>query len=406
MIFLSIGSFAGDVSEKISFTDVNPETESGKAIMKLAEAGIVSGNGDGTFAPQRGITRAELCKMINNIKNFTEEDTTAFSDVTADNWYYSHVKIAKKAGYINGFEDGTFRGDQNVTREQVCAILVRVLGLYDLGLPVTISDTVSPWAENYVKTVIANTLIKLEDGNKFRATEDMTREELAVPLANFVIESTGDATVPDDKNETNKEDKKEENKGTGSLGGSSSGNSSSNKNNKDDKEDEGETGEIPDEGETGEIPDDGETGEIPDDGEIGDIPGDEGGDDAPVEEEVFDEEKQNEVVTKLTSLLEELDYIATLPWIEFTSDENEILVIIKDVVGKTISDAEDGKWIYVEDYVLKTYNSEVMTTRSMYEALEEAGEAEAFKDKLGELPLYLVEYLADTMFGIDIKQHI
>lgn len=377
MIFSSFASFAENTAEKISFTDVNPETETGKAIMKLADAGIINGNGDGTFAPKRCVTRAELCKMINNIKNYTEEDLTSFSDVTTDKWYYSHVKIAKKAGYINGFEDGTFRGEEYVTREQACAILVRVLGLYDLGLPVTISDAVSPWAENYVKTVVSNTLMKLEEGNLFRATEAMTREELSVPLANFVIVTPEDVIVPDDKKDTEKDDKKEENKDAESTGGSSSGGSSSNKDNKDDEEDEGESGFAPDDGEEGGI-----------------------------EEEVFDEAKQNEIVEKLGKLLEELDYIATLPWVEFTDSENEILVIIKDVVGKTLKDAQDGKWIYVEDYVLKTYNSEVMTTRSMYEALEEKGESEAFKDKLGELPLYLIEYLADTMFGVDIKQHI
>jgi len=377
MIFSSFASFAENTAEKISFIDVNPETETGKAIMKLAEAGIVNGNGDGTFTPKRCVTRAELCKMINNIKKYTEEDSTSFSDVTTDKWYYSHVKIAKKAGYINGFEDGTFRGEEYVTREQACAILVRVLGLYDLGLPVTISDAVSPWAENYVKTVVSNTLMKLEEGNLFRATEAMTREELSVPLANFVIVTPEDVIVPDDKKDTEKDDKKEENKDAVSTGGSSSGGSSSNKDNKDDEEDEGESGFAPDDGEDGDI-----------------------------EEEVFDEAKQNEIVEKLGKLLEELDYIATLPWVEFTDSENEILVIIKDVVGKTLKDAQDGKWIYVEDYVLKTYNSQVMTTRSMYKALEEKGEAEAFKDKLGELPLYLIEYLADTMFGVDIKQHI
>ena len=37
-------------------------------------------------------------RSINNIKNFTEEDATVFPDVTSDKWYYSHVKIAKKAG--------------------------------------------------------------------------------------------------------------------------------------------------------------------------------------------------------------------------------------------------------------------------------------------------------------------
>ena len=144
---------------QVSFSDVDANSMQGKAINILAAAGIVSGNGDGTFAPNRGVSRAELCKMVNNIYGYTQEDETGFSDVTPDKWYYSHVKIAKKAGYINGFEDGTFRGDSPVTREQACAIVVRVAGIYDLGIPVTIADPVSPWAEGYVKTIIANQLI-------------------------------------------------------------------------------------------------------------------------------------------------------------------------------------------------------------------------------------------------------
>ena len=170
----------------VNFTDVQADSAQGKAIYILAAAGIVNGNGDGTFAPDRGVTRAELCKMVNNIYGYTAEDETAFSDVTPDKWYYSHVKIAKKAGYITGFEDGTFRGDTPVTREQACAIVVRVAGIYDLGLPITIADAVSPWAEGYVKTIIANQLMQLEEGNRFRATEPMTRGELSIPLSNFV----------------------------------------------------------------------------------------------------------------------------------------------------------------------------------------------------------------------------
>lgn len=366
MILSSLISFA-DTPKASSFTDVDSSTEVGKAILKLANAGIVNGNGDGTFAPQRSVTRAELCKMINNIKNYTEEADTAFSDVTSDKWYFSHVKIAKKAGYINGFEDGTFRGDQYVTREQACAILVRVLGLYDLGLPVAISDAVSPWAENYVKTVITNTIIPLEDGNVFRATMNMTRAELAVPLANFVIVTGGDViATPDEK------DDKEDNKDKKPSGSSSGSSSSSGKDDNDDKE--------PDEGEEG-----GVAEELP--------------------EDEFDEALQKEVVEKLEKLLEELDYIATLPWVEFTEKENEMLAIIKETTGKTLNDAKDGKKIYVEDYVLKAYNSDVMSVRSMYKALNDE-ELEAFKEKLGELPLYLIEYLADTMFGVDIKEHI
>ena len=125
--------YAAESSAPIVFTDVDASTQLGRDIYKLVEAGIINGNGDGTFAPHRSVTRAELCKMVNNIWKYTVEDEVGFYDVTPDKWYYSHVRIGKKAGYINGFEDGTFRGDSYVTREQACAIVVRVAKVYDFG---------------------------------------------------------------------------------------------------------------------------------------------------------------------------------------------------------------------------------------------------------------------------------
>ena len=371
-------AYAAEQTKDIKFTDVDASTDEGKAIYKLSQNGIVNGNGDGTFAPKRFVKRSELCKMINNIWKYTEEDATAFSDVTSNDWYFSHVKIAKKAGYINGFEDGTFRGENYVTREQACAILVRVAGLYDLGLSVNITDTVSPWAEGYVKTVISNTFATLEDGGKFRATEAMTRGELAMLLDDFVNIAAVEA--PDDKEDEDKDDKTE-NQGQTSGNNSSSpsrpssrpGNSSGNN----------------------------QGSPAPDDNNGGNT-GDEGSEDTPV----FDEEKQNEVVENLNALLEEFDTIASLPWITFTEKENGVIDIIKATVNKTLDDAEKGEWIYVEDYVYKQYKEDVDSVRNTCREMEETGEYEAFKNKLKELPIYLLEYLSETMFGVEAEDYM
>ena len=183
---LATGVYADN---KITFKDVDASSDMGSAIYKLANNGIINGMGDGTFSPNGNLTRAQLCKMINSIWKYTEKDTVGFKDVTNDKWYYDHVLIGKKAGYINGFEDGTFRGDEYVTREQVCAIICRVANLYDLPYTGTISDKISPWAEAYVKKVLGNGLMKTESGNKFRATENMKRGELAMSLSGFVVET-------------------------------------------------------------------------------------------------------------------------------------------------------------------------------------------------------------------------
>lgn len=180
-------------TEDVVFNDILADSALGNAIYKLVEAGVIAGYGDGTFRPNSGLTRAELCKMINLVFNLSESASEMeFTDVSEQDWYYDYVLVAVQAGYIKGFQDNTFRGDDPVTREQVCAIINRVttskgLGLFDLPFTDNIMDEVSDWALEDVKKIIANYIMPLENG-KFRATENITRAELALALEGFIIE--------------------------------------------------------------------------------------------------------------------------------------------------------------------------------------------------------------------------
>ncbi len=189
-MLVSTMAIMGFSAEAIKFSDVDANSETGKAIYKLVDAGIVHGNGDGTFAPNNKVTRAELCKMVNNVWKFTKPATTGFSDVTTADWFYDHVLIGKEAGYINGFDDGTFRGNDNVTREQVCAIIYRVNKMTPVMDAPLVRDEISDWAVIYVMAILNKGYIPVEEGDKFRATEDMTRGEVALALAKFIPDKT------------------------------------------------------------------------------------------------------------------------------------------------------------------------------------------------------------------------
>ena len=190
----SITVFAAEVTAEtakpaIVFSDVDVNSTSGKDILKLVNAGILNGYTDGTFRPNNPLTRAELCKIVNIAFKYTEAAEETFSDVKADDWFYSQVAIAKKAGYIAGHADGTFKGNDYLTREQACTIVTRVTQLFDLSMTETITDAVSEWAVPYVNKVVANRLMPLEEGGKFRATENITRAELVSVVANFVVDA-------------------------------------------------------------------------------------------------------------------------------------------------------------------------------------------------------------------------
>lgn len=221
---LMLASFTVSATE-IKFTDV-AETDKGyEAIYKLVNAGILVGDGDGTFRPNDGLTRAEFCKIINLIFEYTEEAETNFTDVKETDWYYKDVLIARKAGYIAGYGDDTFRGENMLTREETCVIISRVANLYKLPYYKVIKDHVSSWAKEYVEKVLSNRLMSLEAGDTFRATEKITRAEMAMVSSGFVVEET-----PEVKEEVKEETTpvvKPSGGGSSGGGGSSSGGSSS-----------------------------------------------------------------------------------------------------------------------------------------------------------------------------------
>lgn len=161
-------------------------SETSRAVYVLADAGIVGGYENGTFRPNNQLTRAELCKIVNLIFEFTTPSTSNFADVKDTDWFYGHVLVAKQAGYINGFENNTFRGNANLTREQTCAIISRITQLELKQSNIVINDKVSDWAKNDVMKVISNGIMTLEDNGAFRATENITRAELCMALSRYV----------------------------------------------------------------------------------------------------------------------------------------------------------------------------------------------------------------------------
>ena len=192
------------------FSDVDFSTEQGQAIEKMYSVGYLKGYNDGTFKPDATITRAELTRVFNQVFKYELNEEKAatmedFSDVEQGAWYYNDVRIAQTNGYINGFNDGTFRPQDNFTRQQTCVTLALAAGLQNTAQEITISDEVSPWAENYVKAAIADGAFELEEGNTFRATANITRGEVCEALAKYVVIETEVVTDEQGEAVTNSE---------------------------------------------------------------------------------------------------------------------------------------------------------------------------------------------------------
>lgn len=170
-----------------AFNDIELNSDAGIAIMKMYDHGYIQGDGDGRFRPDDTLTRAEFVTIINRMYDYTVEAENIFTDISKDDWFYSSVLAGVHTGYIKGMDDGTFRPNNKVTREEVCVMLDRILKPELLPFRYEPADAVSEWARESVERLLSNHLFSLEDGGKFRATQPITRSEVCVALEKCII---------------------------------------------------------------------------------------------------------------------------------------------------------------------------------------------------------------------------
>ena len=110
------------------FADIDGSEWYAQAVNYLADAGILTGYADGTFGPERSITRSEFAALISR---FTEPGSTAanpFADVPAGHWAHDYVATAYQKGWIHGYPDQSFRPESAITRGEIIKIVNYMLG--------------------------------------------------------------------------------------------------------------------------------------------------------------------------------------------------------------------------------------------------------------------------------------
>lgn len=97
----------------------------------LVERGVLSGNDDGTFAPDREMNRAEFCKLIVNATGVDKylPLTSSFPDIERSDWFFDYVETAKHYGWVSGYPDGTFQPAGKINRAEVAKITAIAFGL-------------------------------------------------------------------------------------------------------------------------------------------------------------------------------------------------------------------------------------------------------------------------------------
>lgn len=116
-----------NVDITVDFTDVPADAWYGNAVRTLASLGVIKGIGDGQFAPNRTITRAEFTVIAMRFANVSADVTNPFTDIATNDWYYTAVTSAVSYGWINGYSAGSFRPQATITRAEVVTIVNRML---------------------------------------------------------------------------------------------------------------------------------------------------------------------------------------------------------------------------------------------------------------------------------------
>lgn len=169
-----------------AFRDVEPGSWYYGAVDYVTSRGLMSGTGEGTFSPERKLSRAMLAQILYAIEGKPQVGQGKFSDVAADSWYADAVYWAQEQGIMNGVGDGRFAPDRLLTREQLALILrqyARGTGTEGDGLPqCSDSEDVSPWARTAVEWAVANGLLSVRENGKLEPSGAVTRSEFAAVL--------------------------------------------------------------------------------------------------------------------------------------------------------------------------------------------------------------------------------
>lgn len=175
---------ADDYPQK--FWDVAKDHWAFVYIADLADRGVINGYEDGSFKPNRTVTRAEWSKIMVDAAGVQVGDDAIYFTDTSNHWANKYVNAAKN--YLTGYSDGSYRPDQAATREDVTVAMVRLKG-YDLS-EVDYSylskfddvESVSNYAKGYVAVAVQNNLISGFEDNTFRGQDTLTRAEAATLL--------------------------------------------------------------------------------------------------------------------------------------------------------------------------------------------------------------------------------
>lgn len=171
-----------DNHEELVYTDVKKGFWGYGEITKLNERGLIKGYPDGTFKPDNTITRAEAATIIAREFNLKATKSPSFKDLKSTHYAYNEIAAVAEKGIITGREAGSFSPDGKLTRAEMATILTRAYNLTGTTTAKFPDVTSKHWAYKNIQIIIANKLTEGYDDGTFKPDRQISRAEFAAFL--------------------------------------------------------------------------------------------------------------------------------------------------------------------------------------------------------------------------------
>lgn len=175
-----------------------------ETIEKMDYNNIIEGYPDDTMKPDKEITRAEFITIINKLLNLSNESNKYIPDVTRQDWFYSEIRKAVDVGIVLGDQNGYIHPNDNITREEAVVILARAFKKETIVPTKKFSDEaeISDWAKSDFMSFVEHEYIEGYEDGTLKPKNELTRAE-ALTIINRVVPNVLSTGVYDETSSKN-----------------------------------------------------------------------------------------------------------------------------------------------------------------------------------------------------------
>lgn len=162
--------------------------------------GLAQGYPDGAFKPDNSISRAEFMTLTNHALGFNSAAAIQFSDVAESDWFAVEVAKARAAAYISGYEDGSIRPNQAISRQEVAVIMAKIAKLDTTGQQDTLNvfkdaNNIPAWSQGAISAVVDKGYMHGYPEKTYQPLRHISRAEAVVTLNNISSATQASETI-------------------------------------------------------------------------------------------------------------------------------------------------------------------------------------------------------------------